>query len=81
MATHFYCTSFQQGLFSSWLPFLWLARAWFLRIASVRELLYVCLCVCRGVCVCVCVCVCVLVLGGILVFLARYGIDVAPVLS
>ena len=25
---------------------LWLARAWFLRIASVCELQYVCLCVC-----------------------------------
>ena len=33
-------------------------RAWFLRIASVRELLYVCLCVCLCVCVFVCVCVC-----------------------
>ena len=27
-------------------------HAWFLRIASVRELLYVCLCVCLCVCVC-----------------------------
>ena len=34
------------------------------------------------VCVCVCACVsaCLLVLGGIPVFLARYSIDVAPVL-
>ena len=37
------------------------ARAWFLRIASVRELQYVCLCVCVCVCMCVCVCVCVCV--------------------
>ena len=32
--------------------------AWFLRIASVRECLYVCVCVCVCLCVCVCVCVC-----------------------
>ena len=37
------------------------ARAWFLRIASVRESMRVCVCVCLRVCVfaCVCVCVCV----------------------
>ena len=32
------------------------ARAWFLRIAFVRELLCVCVCVCVRVCVCVFVC-------------------------
>ena len=41
------------------------ARAWFLSIASVRELQCVCVCVCVCVCACVracvraCVCVCV----------------------
>ena len=44
-----------------YLIFLNQARAWFLRIASVRELLYVCVCVCVCVYVCVCVCVCVCV--------------------
>ena len=48
---------------------LWPAHTWFLRIASVRECLYmhvcvcvcVCMCVCVYVCVCMCVCVCVCV--------------------
>ena len=38
-----------------------LARAWFLRIASVRECLYACVCMFVCVCVCVCVRVCVCV--------------------
>ena len=34
-------------------------RAWFFRIASVRECRYACVCVCVCVCACACVCVCV----------------------
>ena len=32
------------------------ARAWFLKITSVRMYVCVCVCVCVSVCVCVCVC-------------------------